>query len=197
NNRLSLAFYTGTDYVDISFADDANAILDYGNQTVSANWSHIFSEKLFSDFTLTGSRYFSYPSATIANTAFERPNNIYDFSLKGDIEYYPDNDHKISVGFWAGLITLKLKTRFDGDETFFSRTQSPYSSFYVQDEWDISPRWKLTTGLRMSGFGQGSYLRLAPRASAEFKLTDDIQLQAAYGRYHQYLVQMMGGVISS
>lgn len=197
NNRLSLAFYSGTDYVDFSFADDANVVLDYGNQTVSANWSHIFSEKLFSDFTLTGSRYFSFPAANIANTTFERPNNIYDFSLKSDIEYYPANNHKISTGFWAGSITLKLKTRFDGDEVFKSRIQSYYASLYAQDEWDISERWKLTTGLRASGFGRGSYLRLAPRASVEYRLTDAIQLQAAYGRYYQYLTQMTAGIISS
>lgn len=187
NNKLSLAFYSGVDDLKFPFAEDAGVNLNYGNQTLSANWTHIFSEKVFSNFTLTGSRYFNFPSFNIASTPFERNNNIYDFSLKGDIEYLPNNKHEISSGFWMGNLTLKLRDEFDGQETFSSRIQSQYGSFYLQDNWKLSERWIATPGLRLAAFSEGDYLRLEPRLSVEYRPSDRLRLQAAYGRYNQFL----------
>lgn len=187
DNRLSLAFYSGSDNLKFPFGEDANIDLNYGNQTLSSTWTHIFSEKVFSNFTLTGSRYFNFPSFNIASTPFERSNNIYDFSLKGDVEYLPTSNHEISSGFWVGSKTLKLEDIFDEQETFSSRIQSQYGSFYLQDEWTISDRWIATPGLRLAGFTEGNYLRLEPRLSLEYRPSDRIRLHAAYGRYNQFL----------
>ena len=187
DNKLSLAFYSGLDDLNFPFAEDAGVKLNYGNQTLSSNWTHIFSDKLFGNFTLTGSRYFNFPSFNIASTPFERSNNIFDLSLKGDLEYLPDNNHEISTGFWVGSLTLKLQDTFDGQETFSSRTQSQYGSFYIQDEWRINERWSTTPGLRLSGFSEGQYLRLEPRLSLEYRPSDRVRLQAAFGRYNQFL----------
>jgi hypothetical protein len=187
NNKFSLALYSGADDLKFPFAEDAGVNLNYGNQTLSANWTHIFSNKLFSNFTLTGSRYFNFPSFNIASTPFERSNNIYDFSLKGDLEYLPNNNHEISTGFWMGNLTLKLQDEFDGEPTFGSRIQSQYGSLYIQDKWSISEKWVATPGLRLTGFSEGSYLRLEPRLSVEFRPSERIRLQAAYGRYNQFL----------
>lgn len=187
NNKFSLAFYTGTDDLKFPFADDAGVNLNYGNQTLSSTWTHIFSEKVFSSFTLTGSRYFNFPSFNIASTPFERSNNIYDLSVKGDIEYLPNNNHEITTGFWMGSLTLKLQDEFDGQQTFSSRIQSEYGSWYLQDKWTLSDRWIATPGIRLNAFSEGSYLRLEPRLSLEYRPSDRIRLQAAYGRYNQFL----------
>lgn len=187
DNTLSLAFYSGSDRLKFPFGEDAGINLNYGNQTLSGTWTHIFSDRVFSNFTVTGSRYFNFPSFDIASTPFERNNNIYDFSLKGDIEYYPSEAHEISAGFWSGVKTLKVEDIFDGEETFRSRTQSLYHSLYLQDAWQPGDRWEITGGLRLNGFGKGNYWRLAPRLSAEYRPGDRIRLQAAYGRYHQFL----------
>lgn len=187
NNKLSLAFYTGTDDLKFPFAEDAGVNLNYGNQTLSSTWTHIFSERVFSNFTLTGSRYFNFPSFNIASTLFNRSNNIYDLSIKGDIEYLPNNNHEISTGFWLGSLTLKLQDEFDGQQTFSSRIQSEYGSWYLQDKWTISDRWEVTPGIRLNTFSEGSYLRVEPRLSMEYRPSDRIRLQAAYGRYNQFL----------
>ncbi|MGB0347045.1 MAG: TonB-dependent receptor [Balneolaceae bacterium] len=118
NDKFHLAFYSGADKVRFPFADDAEFTLNYGNQTVSANWTHIFNEKVFSNFILTGSRYFNFPEFEFAGTPFERDNNIYDFSLKSDVEYIPNEKHQISTGIWAGVFTLRLQDRFDNQDSF-------------------------------------------------------------------------------
>ncbi len=187
NNKFSLAFYSGIDNLRFPFADDANIKLNYGNQTLSSSWTHIFSNKVFSNLTVSGSRYFNFPSLNIAQTSFKRSNNIYDFSVKGDIEYQPNSQHLISTGFWSGIMTLKVEDTFDGEDTFSSHIQSHYTSVYAQDEWNITDQIELTAGLRLNGFSEGNYWELAPRISFEYQPSDEIRLQAAYGRYNQFL----------
>lgn len=187
NNNFSVAFYNGVDDLRFPFADDAGVGLNYGNQVLSATWTHFFSEQLFSDFTLTRARYFNFPSFNIASTPYERSNNIHDFSFKADLEYLPTQNHKISAGVRAGSFLLKLHDEFDGQKTFGTRTHSQYGSVYLQDQWAISQKWTATTGLRAATFSEGNYLRLEPRLSIEYKPTGRFQIQAAYGRYNQYL----------
>ncbi|MCH8549573.1 MAG: TonB-dependent receptor [Balneolaceae bacterium] len=187
DDRLSLAFYSGFDKVSLPFQEDATIGLNYGNQTVSAQWRRIFSDRLFGTFTGTGSRYFNQPEFEIAGTPFERDNEIYDFSLKADLEYLPSENHTISAGIWSGILTLRFLDRFDNQDTFNNRIQSGYLSAYIQDEWRPSRQWIVNGGVRLNTFSEGNFARLEPRLSVEHRPTDSIRLQAAYGRYHQYL----------
>lgn len=187
NNKFSLALYTGVDNVRVPFADDAEFSLNYGNQTLSGTWTHIFSDKAFSNFTFTGSRYFNFPELNLATTPIERENNIYDFSFKGDIEYLPSEKHSFATGIWGGNLTLRLNDSFDGNESFTSRIQSQYGSFYVQDTWRPSEKWEIIGGTRLNYFSEGSFLRVEPRLSVEYKPGERIRWQAAYGRYNQFL----------
>ncbi|MEX2345281.1 MAG: TonB-dependent receptor [Balneolaceae bacterium] len=187
DDRLSLAFYSGTDVVSIPFMEDANIRLNYGNQTVSAKWRKIFSDKLFGSVTATGSRYYNQPEFEIAGTPFERNNDIHDFSVKADLEYLPSENHTLSSGIWAGNLTLRFENRFDDQDTFSSRIQSQYLSAYLQDRWQPSYRWIINAGLRFNSFSEGRYARLEPRASLEYRPNSAIRLQAAYGRYYQFL----------
>jgi len=187
NDRLSLAFYTGTDNVLFPFGEDASIGLNYGNRTVSAQWRKILSDKLFLKTTATGSRYFNNPQFSIGGTPFERNNNVYDISLKSDLEYIPNEKHTVSTGFWAGNLILRFNDSFDNQETFANRIQSRYASFYLQDEYRPHDQWIFNGGIRFNRFSEGDYFKAAPRLSAEYRPTSSIRLQAAYGRYYQFL----------
>lgn len=187
NDKFSLAFYAGKDRVAFPFTDEAEFNMDYGNQTLSGNWSHIFSENLFSNLVLTGSRYFNFPAFDFGGSTFERANNIYDFSAKWDFEYSAGNNHRISTGIWTGISTLKIQDSFDGSDTFSSRIRNFYTSLYIQDEWRPSEKWKINPGIRYNYFSDGNYSRLEPRLSLEFMPGERLRFQAAYGRYNQFL----------
>jgi hypothetical protein len=187
NDRLSLAFYTGTDKVLFPFGEDASIGLNYGNRTVSGQWRKILSDKLFLKTTATGSRYFNNPEFSIAGTQFERDNDVYDISLKSDLQYTPNENHTISTGFWAGNLILRFNDSFDNQETSANRIESRYASFYLQDEWKPTNQWIFNGGVRVNRFSEGDYLRFAPRLSAEYRPNSAIRLQAAYGRYYQFL----------
>ncbi len=187
NDKFSLAFYSGQDKVNFPFADDAEFKLNYGNRTLSGTWTHIFNEKLFSNFVLTGSQYFNYPELEFGGTPIQRRNNIFDYSLKADLEYLPNEKHELALGIWAGALTIRLKDRFDGEDSFQSRSHSRYGSVYLSDTWRPNDRWKVIGGVRTSYLSDGQYLRVEPRLSVDYKLTDRVRLQTAYGRYNQYL----------
>jgi len=195
-DKFNLSFYSGRDLLKYPLAEDFELRLDYGNQTISSNWTHIFSEKLFSNFVFTGSRYFNFPEFNLGGTESSRSNNIFDFSVKGDLEYLANDKHSLQIGFWTGLMTLKLKDTFDGETNFTSRIHSNYSSLYVQDEWQATEKISVTAGTRLSYFADGDYLRVEPRISAEFSPFERIRFQAAYGRYNQFLTLLTNEAFS-
>ena len=187
NDRFSVAFYGGTDQLDLPFVDDARIDLAYGNRTLSANWTHIFSQKLFSNFTLTYSRYFNEPIFEVAGTQFVRKNNVWDLSAKGDFEFIPNDRHTLKIGFWTGMFTFRLRDEFDGQEGLVERIQSPYTSIYIQEIFRPRPDWQVQAGFRVNYFDQGEYLRLEPRISLEYRPNVSTRLQLGYGRYNQFL----------
>jgi len=187
NNRYSFSVYSGYDRVSLPFQDDAQIGLRYGNRTLSGQWQRIFTDHLFGSFSLTGSYYFNEPNLEIAGTPFQRINEIYDFSLKGDIEYQPNEENILSTGFWAGSLSLRLLDRLDNTYTLNSSILSQYFSSYIQHDWQPHRKIAFNIGLRMNTFSEGDYLRLEPRASAELRISQRFRIQAAYGRYNQFL----------
>lgn len=187
NNRFSIAFYAGKDRVKVPLNQDAEISLLYGNQTLSTTWRHIFSDRLFGSATLTGSRYFNQPEFELAQTAFRRDNDIYDWSAKSDLEFIQSERTTWSAGIWSGFLTLRFLDSFDNQESFKSRIHTRYSSAYLQNRWRPHPKWIVTAGLRGNYFSEGEYSRLEPRISLDFQPIQDIRFQAAYGRYYQFL----------
>ncbi len=187
NDRVSVAFYGGTDKLDLPLFDDAKIDLSYGNRTLSSNWTHIFSQQLFSNFTFTYSRYFNEPNFEFGGTQFNRTNNVWDVSAKGDFEYIPNDQHSLAVGFWAGVFTFRLQDMFDGETGLTERIQSPYAAIYAEETYKPRPNLQVQVGLRANYFEQGGYFRLEPRLSVEHRPNSRVRLQAGYGRYNQFL----------
>ena len=187
NNRLSVAAYGGQDVLDLEFLDDGRFDIEYGNRTLSVDWTHLLSDGVFTNLTLTRSGYQSTPIATIAGTRITQDNEVTDWSLKADVEAQPNEKHTLQAGVWAGTLEFRLRETFDGDETFRQRLQSEYASAYVQDAYSPTDDWTFTAGLRASHFASGNFWRIEARLSVDYALTPSVRLQTAYGRYHQYL----------
>jgi outer membrane cobalamin receptor len=187
NDKLSLSFYGGQDFLDLQFQTDGRFDIQYGNQTVSADWTHLFGDRVFSTVTLTGSRYRSTPVANIASTRFTQENGVDDLSLNTDVEYTPNDAHTLEAGLRASTLAFELRNTFDETETFDQRITGQRVALYAQDTYAPTAAWTLKGGLRGTYFSRGNFWRLSPRLSAEYKLTPSVRLQAAYGRYHQFL----------
>jgi hypothetical protein len=187
NDFVSVSFYAGQDVLRLPLANSFDVGLRYGNRTVSANWTHLFSDKLFSDFTATRSSYFSVPQFNAAGTASKRDNQVRDWSLKADLEYFPSSRRTVSGGVWAGLFTLRLNDTFDSQDVLTLEEASPYASAFVEEKRRLGLLWTVTGGVRASWFSRGEYFRIEPRLSVERQLAPGLFGQLGYGRYSQYL----------
>lgn len=195
-DRISLAFYTGRDALDIEFLDDAHVSLVYGNRTISLNWTHLFSQKLFSTFTATGSEYQSKPDLELSGTSFSQRNRVGEASIKGDFEYIANDQYTAEVGFWSGVFAFGLRNLFDGEETLDESLNSLYTSVYLQNTYRPASSLTLRGGVRVNYFEEGSFVRLAPRLSADYVVDSGLRLQAAYGRYYQFLTLITSELFS-
>lgn len=75
----------------------------------------------------------------------------------------------------------ELPRTWDGD----ARGES--AGAYVESAWQPATRLRLRAGLRVNAFFEDPGLRLAPRFSATWMLSDRASLTAAAGQYHQYV----------
>lgn len=134
---------------------------NWGNQTFTTRWNHIFNDKLF--FNLTGyySRYnYGLGAATTSGTeanSFKWESSIQNYSIKPEFTYYLNTKNTISFGaqsifynFFPGEITIKS----DGKEQkrAISSKFGLENAVYISNEQKITPRLTLTYGLRMSNF---------------------------------------------
>ncbi|SHK16960.1 TonB-dependent receptor [Rhodothermus profundi] len=197
NDRLSLAFYAGMDALKLPFLEDSQLRVSYGNRTATVGWMHLFSEQLFASFRVTGSYYFSLPTFELAGTPFERTNTVTDWSVRGDFEYFPSDKHTLKLGYWGGLFRFRLRDRFDQEESMRAAIDALYGALYVQETFRPSVRWVLEGGVRLSYFGRGSYVRVEPRLSVEYRPRANLRLQAGYGRYYQYLTLISSELITA
>ncbi len=200
NDRLSVAGYAGRDQVVVPFGDDAQFDLDYGNRTASLAYNRVLSGTAFAQTRLTASRYFSYPTGDFGGTTFERPNTITDYSARADVEWLPSQAFELRTGVWGGTLDLGLSSAFNGSVQTDYQNPSRYASGYVQGKLRPGNGFILTGGVRAEYFRSltddltdaldpvpASYLRVSPQLQVERTFGDDLVVQAAAGRYHQFL----------
>jgi len=165
NNRLYISAYGGRDVFGGQFAR-----MDLGNRTFTARWNHLFSKKLFSNFTLVRAK-FDYKLGTPEGEAqsFIWNSSIVDYTLKGDFTWFPDQKNTIKFGAGTTLHDFKPgKARGTGSESFFSEYVVPENfclenSLYLSNDQQLGGRMTLKYGLRLSTFDN-----IGPAASYTF-----------------------------
>ena len=200
NDRVSVAGYAGRDQVVVPFGDDARFDLDYGNRTTSLAYNRVLSGTAFAQTRLTASRYFSYPTGDFGGTTFERPNTITDYSARADVEWLPSQALEVRTGVWGGTLDLGLSSAFNGSVQTDYQNPSRYASAYVQGKVRPGNGFIVTGGVRAEYFRSltddltdtedpvaSPYVRVSPQLQVERTFGEDVVVQAAAGRYHQFL----------
>lgn len=113
SNTFYLSGYFGNDRNTTGF----NSIRNWGNKMINFRWNHLFSSRLFSNFSAFVSEY----SYRIENSeepgAFVGRSRITDYNLKGDLTYSMSKTNDLSFGFNTVFHRLTPGTRepFDPD----------------------------------------------------------------------------------
>jgi hypothetical protein len=189
NNSLTISGFSGDDRLDHNLNEDApdeeNTVhYDFGNDTASLRWAHVFNPVLFSNFWLTASRF----SSEFRYKDYIREiNEITDVTLKGDVEYYRSEKISTTFGFEAKRLNHTYQADVFGSKYRYSPFRT-HTALYLQTTWQPTFRWEVAGGLRYNYFySDRHYQSLSPRLSAKYRLDDRSTLKAALGMYHQYL----------
>ena len=190
NDKLSVSYFNSQDNlnykVDKNSPDSFGFLYNWGNTTGSANWKHIFSQKLFASFWLTGSQFDSkFKFDKILN--MREDNNLNDFALKASLEYFFSNELKFKLGGEQKFLYFLYKFNWDNGRVDISQ-KSRLSNAYIDANWTPDILWDINAGARLEHFNADkNYTDIEPRFSVKYRLTESSNVKFAAGIYHQYL----------
>ncbi len=152
NNRVFLSGYLGSDVFKNKFAK-----MSLGNQTFTARWNHLFSKRLFANFSLISSKY-GYELGTPDGNAnsFDWTSELHDYSLKGDFTWYINPSNTIKFGIISTYHTLDPGVaKGIGSESIFKEFIIPMNygfeqAAYISNEQKVTNKLIFKYGLRFS-----------------------------------------------
>lgn len=217
-DKLYLSLYMGKDkfrLLEKYFPEDqtvenyniSDLLMKWGNITGTLRWNHIFSSKLFantmvigSSYKLTSSFYSEDKYGTDVNTnSLKLISGIQDYGVKTDLDFRPNPAHTIKMGvssmyriFTPGAVRMKQTSGSSVTLDSLNNNHNINGSendLYIEDDWEITRRFKLNGGLHWSSFiVQGQfYNSLQPRLGLRYLLPGDWALKASYTRMTQYI----------
>ena len=220
-DRLYISGYFGRDVFDfVNSQRQFNVGIPWGNSTVTARWNHVFSKKLFMNTTVVYNDYNFALNALQNNFDFTLSSGIRDANIKTDLDHYLSPEHKLKYGVQYTFHRFSpsvVSGRQDSVEFNPNNAQLKYAretSAYVQDDWEVNDRLKLSYGLRWSGFQQVGpfksferdpngnkldssvynrgeqvkfYGGLEPRTTLRYTLNDQSSIKASVSRNRQYI----------
>ncbi len=154
NNRIFISGYFGHDVMQIG---DAMRI-DYGNQTFTLRYNHLFSKKIFSNLTFIYSMFDYGMGVPNGSQAFDWQSGINDISLKNDYSWFLNTKNTIHFG---GQITHHTfqpgNAKPVGNESVFTGIYLPDSyaleyGIFAENEQRLNDKLSLGYGIRFSAF---------------------------------------------
>lgn len=219
NHRLSdkdhlfLSAYIGNDILGANFKiKNENEKYKFkghfrwGNNLFALRWNHIYNHKLFSNLTLSYTRYRYFTDAShesVFNNEKEYSFNsfasgVFDVGAKIDFEYFTNAKNKLKFGvgsvyhiFKPGLTRYlqKENDRLLNEKTFgkHQRVNGIETTAYIEDELSMGNRMNANIGLRFSSYivNRKNYSSIEPRILVNFLLKDDLAIKGSYAKMQQ------------
>jgi hypothetical protein len=166
--------------------------MGWGNRTGAVKWTHLFNQRLFSNFNVSYSRYVSSTNLDFGGVRFGQSNSMNDFSLRGDLDFFWTNDHLFKIGIWWSQYRVTYSEVGDGDPYDFVERPAQIS-FYAQDEWKADERLTLQGGLRVEYQDLSKQTGLGPRFNIRYNIDEFSSIKFATGLYYQFLMAVPAG----
>jgi len=219
-DRLFASGYFGRDVFGFKSQDDFKANIGWGNATASIRWNHIFNPKLFMNTSFIFSDYTFEFGAGQQEFDLALKSGIRDYNLKLDLSWLPDVRHNIQFGgnYIYHTFTPSSVSARTGDTELDLGGVIKYhgheAAIYIQDDWDISDRFRVNVGIRGSLFAHTgpfdrfvlnevgqvvdtirygtlqnvkTYAYPEPRISGRVKLGKHNSIKASYAMNFQYI----------
>ena len=166
-DRLYLSGYFGRDVFTFNNSElSFNANIPWGNSTATIRWNHVFGPKLFANTSLVYNDYHFSFGAAQNNFNIKLSSGIRDGNAKVDFDYYPTSQHLLKFGAQVTYHKFIPNVTSGRQDSVVFNPVSDGEKFaienaaYIQDDWDISEKFRINYGLRWSAFTQiGPYTR--------------------------------------
>lgn len=209
NHRLYLSAYTGADVFKNTVKEDDYKVsggLDWGNIISAARWNWKINNKLFSNTTLTYSKYdisilasqeeLQSDGSTEAFTA-KYKSGIEDFAAKIDFDYHPNPQHYIRFGTSAthheyspGALVLNATFEDAQLDTIIGsqNTNAMEYALYAEDDMQFGA-FKINAGVHASAFSvdNQTYFSVQPRLGMRYLLNNNVALKASFSTMTQFI----------
>lgn len=223
NDRLFLSGYFGRDVFKFqSRATGFKVRIPWGNATGSLRWNHLFSDKLFLNTSLIYSDYKFEFDALQQQFDFRIFSGVRDYTAKADFNYFPNILHnvKFGVNYIYHRFTPTSAYARSGDVVFdlgkVVRLYAHDAAVYVNDEWDVTEKFRVNVGVRgtlfsfvgpftryvtdpvfpekvtgtieyKSGEPVKTYIHAEPRLNLRYELSRVSSIKASYTQNYQYI----------
>lgn len=182
-NRIFISAYSGNDI----FGNESFRV-GWGNRTATLRWNHLFSNALFSNFSLVYTRYhYELGIPRTQSNSFDWTAAMRDVTLKGDFTWYASQASTLRYGFASTLHAFHPgKVQGTGADSPWVTIEIPVSQalengVYLSHEYKPAPRLVVKYGLRLSLFtntGEATVYSYDDR----MEKTDSVQ----YGAWQPY-----------
>ena len=218
-DRLYLSAYLGDDVFKTTFTEDLRELggfsttagLDWGNVTSAMRWNRMWSNKLFSNTTVTYSRYkfntaFGFEEISVNNSggldrsaaALEYISGIEDYAGKIDFDYIPNPNHYIRFGagvtnhtFTPGVSQAKITVGAIDTvlNTGSQNTQANEFALYIEDDLKIGTKFQANIGVHASAFAVDgkNYFSVQPRLGMLYHLPDNYSIKGSFATMTQFI----------
>ncbi|MEM1407967.1 MAG: TonB-dependent receptor plug domain-containing protein, partial [Bacteroidota bacterium] len=177
-NRLFLSGYFGRDKFELGSIFSNS----WGNATGTLRWNHLFSDKLFANFSAIYSNYDYSIDQLTTGAEFNRKSNIITYNVKGDFNYFINNKNEIEFGAdnkWYEFRPGEI-TPVEGSNILTTTLDEKFGQelgVYLSYERKIG-RLTFNTGLRYSHF-----LRQGEQDIPVYANDAPVVYNSAVGRY--------------
>ena len=209
NNRLLLSVFSGRDVFGLHNDEmtDIDMTVDFANNTQTLRWNHVFSPKVFANFTVLNSLYDYGMQLLYSATDIDFSSHLDSTGLKADFTWFANSVHKVDFGLQGSYFTIspaELSPRSEGifSEYSYPKTYAVEPGVYIDDEIKPASWLSLRAGLRVSEFSTlgdsgKDWWGLEPRFSASFVINPDLSVKASYNRNRQYIQQAVYSISGS
>lgn len=153
-NKLFVSGYFGRDV----FKFDELQGFNWGNQTASIRWNHLFNDRFFGNFTTFYSNYdYAFAFGSTENDQFDWNSKIQTVNFKPQFTYFLDQKNELAFGgellyytfFPANAVGFSSGDRID---LSLDKRNALEASLYLSNDWKVNDKWSILYGLRYSHF---------------------------------------------
>ena len=213
-DRIFFGLYNGQDKYNDNYEDDWDndryhdhygSDMKWGNTIPSLRWNHVFSQKLFSNTTISYNHYrmnlssfddeTDHRNSSFTSSASTYGSEIVDWGASSDFDYMPSPKHSIKFGvnyLYHDFApeTTSIRDKYNDktestDSTYTTTGKELYAhelSLYIEDNWKLTDHLHLNPGFAYTVFSvEGkSYHNYQPRMSLKYIINQYWNAKASF-----------------